>query len=492
MEEAMKALAENATRQTQLMERLLSGQAAPVVKGNYFTGYIHKHTLPGTTPTAVELHGRNGLFSTPGLEREVVTAHIRPEGIGSILPKLASTDENPRFASLTGFSDVTGSEPTEACADAPVGYIKGCNLTAKFGLIRRDTNVVELDKVMLRVNRGDFTDLQLVGAVLGETGLVPSNVTQDQILNIVTKAEMVTAGVNAERKLAKDLWQGTVAAGTFPGLDVQIATGQVDADQNVACPALDSYVDSFGYSIIGTSGAPDIVRRLQLMEYDLTYRARKMGLDPVKWVIAMTAGLWRDLTEIWPYAHSLQSVALNMLAGNSRLLLDGKEAVTDRDAMRANRMISINGNSYQVVIDDGIFEHNSTNNANLAAGNFASSIYMIPLTITGSFPVTYIQYLDYRAWGQDLSLISAMGGPQPIWTDNGMFSWTITWNKWCFFLSLKSEPRVVLRTPQLAGRLDHVGYASPHLRSFDPQSVYWADGGVSIRNAGTNYAVWNS
>ena len=68
------------------------------------------------------------------------------------------------------------------------------------------------------------------------------------MLNIITMSEMVIVGVNAERKLVEDIWQGTVAAGTFPGLDVQIATGHVDAISGTACTAVDSDVKSFNYN----------------------------------------------------------------------------------------------------------------------------------------------------------------------------------------------------------------------------------------------------
>ena len=58
-------------------------------------------------------------------------------------------------------------------------------------------------------------------------------------------------------------------------------------------------------------------------------------------------------------------------------------------------------------------------------------------------------------------------------------------------LSLKTEQRIVLRTPQLAGKIQNVKYVPlQHLRSSDPASPYHRDGGVSLRNERTAYAVW--
>lgn len=77
------------------------------------------------------------------------------------------------------------------------------------------------------------------------------------------------------------------------------------------------------------------------------------------------------------------------------------------------------------------------------------------------------------------------------WTDSGLYSWALEQLKWCIKFSLRAEPRVVLRTPHLAGKIDNVMYSPlQHLRSPDPDSPYHYDGGVSVRGLGTRYAVW--
>jgi hypothetical protein len=63
-------------------------------------------------------------------------------------------------------------------------------------------------------------------------------------------------------------------------------------------------------------------------------------------------------------------------------------------------------------------------------------------------------------------------------------------------MSLKTEDRVVLRTPQLSGRLDLVKYSPlQHGRDSDPSSPYFMDGGISINTStlvSTPYAVWSA
>jgi hypothetical protein len=474
-EEILKIIAENSARQTQMLEFLSKEKD---------DGFHYK--TPATTLTAPRLHGSSGIFTGPGLERDVITAHIRPMGIGNVLPLIPSTSEDPRFATLTGYTDVVGDEPDEACEDAPAGYVKGCNLTARFGMIRRDTNTIEMDKVMLKVNRGDFTDLVLRGRVLGLSGLEPSGLNEGQILDVITMSEMVNTGVQTERKLMNEMWQGTLGVSTeFPGLDSQIATGQQDADTGTLCASLDSDVKDYNLQSIGAS----IVNYLSQLEWYLNHNAQRMGLDPVRWVIVMRADLWFELTAVWPCAYNTTKCS-PAVDTNSTVFLDGRENTMDRDNMRRGMYIDINGRRYDVIIDDGIFEHNSTNNAGLIPGEFASSIYMVPLTITGGFPVTYREFVDYRQAAPDVSLLRGL--ERFFWTDGGVYSWAFEDIKWCYKLSLKTEQRVILRTPQLAGRIDNVKYSPlQHLRDFDPDSPYFYDGGVSIRSSiGTPNAVW--
>jgi hypothetical protein len=228
-----------------------------------------------------------------------------------------------------------------------------------------------------------------------------------------------------------------------------------------------------------------------MVEFYLRNNARKAGLDPVEWVIVMRPDLFNEITAVWPLAyHSQKGALLNGL--NSTVFLDGRVNVDERDAMRSGRYLDVNGNRYQVILDDGINEKTNITNAQLVPGQYASSIYFIPLTIAGGMPVTYRQYLDYRQAQPNVSLL---GGKEDFfWTDNGLWTWAISQVKWCYKMHLLTEQRVVLRTPQLAGRIDNVKYEPlQHLRDTDPASPYFADGGVSLRNTNaTPYAVWSA
>jgi hypothetical protein len=449
-------------------------------------GQHEKHTAGGAM-TAQQLHGLGGVFAQLGADPEVLSTYVKPQSISSVLPIFPSIDEDPRYWTLTGFTAPSGTQPTNACDAAPTGYEKGCQLTAYFGLKRFDTQEIEMDKVMLRVNRGDFKDLRFIGnPITGGTNLMPGGVTRDNALNVITAMEMLKAAGYMEMALHNDIWQGTVAAGSFPGLAAQVATGQVDAATNTACASLDSDIKSFAYNdVCGTT--LDIVEYLSSMMYYLESLANDTGMGPVKYVLAMRPQLWFELSACWPCSYL--SNRCSDASGTQLAVMNDSTNVDMRDRMRNSLKLPVNGIEYDVVLDTGIFEHNNVNNGNLAAGEFASTIYAIPITINGGFPVTYREYVDYRQAAPDEALLR--GRPNWFHTDAGMYSWTYLELRWCYSLALKTEQRVVLRAPQLAGALQNVMYSPlQHLREPDFDNAYHVDGGVSYRTNATRYAAW--
>lgn len=456
---------------------------------------------PAAYGTAQRLHGSTGTFSIPGLDRDVISTHVRPHGIAEVLPLFPSIEENPRYGALTGVSDDIGSEPANPCDDAPTGYIKACNLTAQFGRVARSTETIDFDEVGLKVNRGDFTDLMLHGFRLGgevNAGMYPQGLNPADILNVVVASQMVSVGERLYRKLMTLNWQGSPAnnnaGGGYkeqPGLDNQVTTGQIDADTSTACPSLDSDVKNYNYAAVGAGSGNTIVTYLSALLYYLESLAEDTGLDPVEFVIVMRPQLFWEISAVWPIVYNTDKVAgiLGSTVGNAQVMLDGRQNAQERDAMRTGKFLIVNGKRYRVVTDPGIAEQTNITDGSVPAGSYASSIYVLPLRINGNFPVLYRQHKDYRQmWRPELSYLR---GKERFWTDDGVFSWTFEDQKWCVKLTAKTEQRIVLRTPQLAGRIDNVLYSPlQHIREFDPDNPYHLNGGVSLRAASTKNAVW--
>lgn len=480
--------------ENQLLERFIAALEGLEKSSN--TKEMHTKAPAGVN-TASLLTQPNGMFAVTGMENEVISLHLSPQGLGAAIPAIAAAVDDPRFGFITGFSDDIGSEAATPCGDAPTGYMKSGTLTARFGRIMRQTNTVEIDK-LLHQKRGVNTDLRLINNVFnGDAGMSMDNMNQSQLVDLVVKSEMVGLGVRMERKLAKMLWSGATTNNNagggykeFPGLDSQIATGQVDAETNVAMASADSDIKNFAYNLVdGTT--LDIVEYLSMLEFYLRHKAERTNMLPVTWAIVMRPELWFELSAVWPCRYLTHRCSTD--SGSNPVVINDNVNVQMRDSMRNGNYIDINGRRYPVITDDGIFEHTNANNASVTAGSYASSIYMVPLRVRGSFPVLYWEYIDYRGVQQQISPLGGGRDKVPFWTDNGKFLWVYRDGGFCFDLQAKVEPRVVLRTPHLAGKIQNVRYTPlQHLASPFPESPYWQNGGTSIRGASTSYAVWNT
>jgi hypothetical protein len=448
--------------------------------------------------TGTLLHGPGGIFNTPGLDNSVISLHVQSRGLGQLLPSFPSVDTNPWFGFLTGVSDDQGNEPTYACDDAPTGYIKSGTLTARFGRISRDTNTILIEDVIDRVNRGDFTDLMLVGELLNEGArgvMYPNDLPSgSNLLNMVVAAEQVQTGIRMERKLGKMLWTGDATVQTlggyseFPGLENQFVTGQVDAETNAAMPSADSTVLDAQYQTVGSSTF-DLVGLMEEAEDFVFNLANDTGMDPFTAAIVMRPQLWRVVSSIWPVQYNTQPEFGMLDNTNARLIIDARTNVEERDKMRQGLYLWLNGRRYPVVLDTGIPQEDRSTNANLGVGEFASSIKFIPLTAAG-MPVTYWQHKDYR-------LLSSQTGSMPPnmnmwWTDGGRFLWSYDGKYTCFKLKMVTALRVIARTPHLGFSINHLKISRNHvpLRDPDPSSQYWLNGGVSLRGVPTQHAVW--
>lgn len=451
---------------------------------------------PTTHNAATLLHGPGGIFNGAGLDNAIISTHVRPRGISGMLPAFPSYDTNPQFGALTGVSDDVGSEPADVCADAPTGYMKAGYLTARFGRVIRDTETIEIGATLLKLHRGDFSDLTFYGNILQDeyAGVLhPSDLDEGGFIDLVTKAQMVMTGARMERKLAKLTFQGSPANNVgegykeFPGLDVQIATGQRDAETNGLLPSLDSLVVDANYGEIG-SATFDIVGEIQAMEYFLSALAEDT-MGEVSHALVLRPQTWKFLSEVWPIQYNTDPAAYIQNTTASRLMVDGTAMTRARDEMRRSMTIVINGKTYPVVTDTGILEDNNATDANLAAGEMASTIYFLPLVANGQLPLLYYQYVDWKGAVPETALLQNM---QSFWSDAGRFLWGYEETAaWCYKLKLRNESRLVLRAPHLAGRIDNVKYVPKHhLREADPSSPYWVNGGVSLRSTPTQYAVW--
>ncbi len=445
-----------------------------------------KHNATGV-PNAQYFHGTGGILSLPGLDPQVFSTIVGIEaGILGLLPFLGTTYDTPYYETLTGVQADIGTEPSTQCADCKQpGLLKGCTLTSAFGRLCRDTREILLERIGQRVNRSDPMDLILMN-LLNIEHLAPEGVPPNKRLDMELTKVLLEYGVSVERDIAQMVWSGNIAnaVGTgyipFNGFDLQIVRNHVDAITNTSCPSLDSDLKNFNYQLITATVPADIVAVISAMYHYLKRLAETTGMMPVKWVLAMQPSLFHELTQLWPCRYS--TFGCQMAAVGQTNAVFGTEMVRERDRLRSERVLPIEGVEIEVVTDVGIVEQTNGDNALIPPGQMASDIYMIPLAVLGGTPVVYMEYFqfDNPQMAPTMDWFHTGGSSGGVWTtNNGAWFWSNARTAACLKAKGVIRPRLILRTPQLAGRIQNIRYNPlQHERTpFPGDDTYFVDGG---------------
>ena len=127
--------------------------------------------------------------------------------------------------------------------------------------------------------------------------------------------------------------------------------------------------------------------------------------------------------------------------------LDGRELTELRDRMRNDKFLPIRGRRIPVITDNTLPEKNSTTNAELAAGQFASDIFLLPFRgMNGSLPLLWWEFFNTNN-GQVERMVQESRFV-PAWsTDGGIFRWYQRFLNGCYEWDFFCKPRIILRTP---------------------------------------------
>lgn len=485
-----------------LLQQLAAELDAMQQSKGMIAGY--KAGVAGSAPGSPYMHGPGGLFGVMGLERDVISTRIQPIGLASELPVKMSREMLPFFPYLNSYGSPTGSNPSGVCDDPKeAGPVSTCVQTAQFGRYSFQTRTLDITRNNQQINRGEFFDLRVVnGPTLNNpgNGITSPAVNGSPDLSREVLNRMIEVGVAFQSTLIPQLWQGNPANNSaaggyaeFPGLDILIGTNKFDAFSNVSCPALNSYISNFNYGRIdqGTGGT-DIVNTITYMMRNLRHNATYMQLDPATWAIVMREELFYELTAVWPCAYMTYRCSMTNNGVND-LVVNSTDQLQMRDDMRNGKYLLIDGVKYGVTFDMGIHESTNTNNNRVSNPCFASDIYVIPLTVRGGMLSTYWEVLDYSQTAM-LALSDGAGGGSfnDFWTDGGRYLWhRKTPVNWCLQWLAMIQPRVILLTPQLAGRVTNVQYCPlQHTRDAFPTDPYFISGGPSFRPGPSAFADW--
>ena len=463
-------------------------------------------------PVGPYLHGPGGLFGVRGLSQGIISTHTQITGsLGEVIPIMGSDEINPLFGYITGFIRSDQQEKDGVCDDpVEAGNMKTCTMTTQFGRKEFKTRQVEVNKIGQRINRAEFFDLRLENSPLvNQMGGLMRNFFGNSLNNsqaILAGREMLVrileVGMAYQRWICPTVFTGNPSNNSdgggykeFPGLDLLIGTNKIDTITDTACPSLYSDVKDFGYRQVDSSVDPTLVKTMTTMYHILTRKAVTQNLGPVDLRPVMRSDLFYAITEIWP-CNYLTYRCSNFDTANIDPVgsYEVSAAIEMKNAMRDGSYLMIDNKRVPVIQDDCIMEETTADNAAIPIGGYSSDIYFVPFSARGgTLRTLYWQYYDYKT--NVLPSVQDMRAQSYFWSDDGVFLWGVKPpDNWCIEMIAKMEPRLILRTPQLAGRLQNVVYVPlQHTDDPLPSQPYHVNGGISTGYPYPSpYSEWNT
>lgn len=435
----------------------------------------HAFNTSGPSGDGVFMHGPDGLFHVYDAERPLISLQRYGTSLATELPSKESTSLYPMFGYIGGWGAGGGeNEPEGPCDPAPTsGSLYTCWQTAEFGVYRRSTPLIDVSQFGLYTGRSEFRDFLLINPPPGiDDMLAPSraggagiNINQEFMLR------MMALGVEFERLLGPQVYYGnpdnssTVPGGyaEYPGLDILIATGHMDARRpGVTCTGLDSLLYNFNYAAVDASGGATIVTLLTAVMRYMRTLARITNLDPVEWAFAMRDDLFNAIVDVWPCAYLANRCSVTSQADGIIGNIELNTLVQLREAMRNGSYIEIDGQKISVIKDSWIRErNNATTGGSLDPGEYASDIYLLPLTIRNNIAATYWEYANWdRANGPMEAIRQANREPFFEVSDNGRWLWTMPApTETCLSASARMMTRLIELCPHLCAHLSNFMYS---------------------------------
>lgn len=449
---------------------------------------LEKHDTAGTIQTAQTLHGANaggydGLLSDYGVRPDMYTTAPRTDSLFANIPLVPSDILDEKIEILTGVTDVQGENATGFCATPPtLGNLKVCQQISTYGKFFLGSGVIDLTTVGSLLNRAD-TPRNLLNSGRVDNRLVPDVLrnmpldTRDERASL-----MYTAGFGIERAFDRVSVTGSTANSggnaetgfitEFNGLDQLVKTGYVDAQTSQACPAADSKVITFGANINNTiagGDGRDLVEALTDLYYAQFDLSDMVGLQ-TDFAFFMTRAMFRVVSEVWACNYTTSRCS----QGDFSLNVYANDVVAMRDSMRNDRYLLIGGVRVPVLFGAGIPQ-----GGGVTANQFTQDIYLLPLRANGA-PTLYMDYFPMD--NQYVQRFADMM-PERTYMNNGLYAVSPSRTQNCIQFSFAAKPRLILRTPFLAGRLDDVTFTDLRgTRTPYPDQSFYANGGVTYRS----------
>lgn len=435
------------------------------------------------------LYIEGGLFANCCLERPVMNLTINPRrALANRIPVVLRNTQISTYAYLSNISGATGDLPVAPCDDSPeVGDLSACYLNLVRGRISFQSKTMEIDAIIERMCRGIHTDLYMIGSVRGVSGPVPSGSLENEslIAQGAVRRQIQLIGREMQNELLRQFWNGNAdnpavntangGAKQFWGLNYLIADDYGTEEKagivtGTNCANLNSDVKTFD-ACIGTANedtGAGIYAYMQELEDTLYNRAALMGYSNVEWVWVMHPILWSSLVKYLPCEIMSDSCNTPSGATAAQVMVVSNDLgqVALRQEMNATMRVSVNGRSYQVIVDDSLPLTITPPSEENPATSHEGTIYFVPLRVDGE-AVLFWDSKDYRTFASELSpipggLATALRG----WTDGGTRLLTVESNRSCFLVWSKIEMGLVFLAPHLAGRIDGVSSCNLQAKNY--------------------------
>lgn len=455
----------------------------------------HKHTLPSGNTAAQDkpMRGANGLWGTC-LERDTISTLIQPMGVADYLPVKFTNYEEAFYPYLTGHTlTVTGSQPAtwDACTDPQkvVGAVTICRQFQPWGYKKYLTPEVNVSSLGALRSRCEFADQRFVNSPTAR--LMGRDVAKSYFPSIDQMTDQVFLGSEILRAfydvgkqfqliLGKEIWTGNHGgtANQMNGLDALIGTNKVDALTGDACNGLDSLIlDATNKNVCTITDTDEIALLIDKLVFTLKTEAQQTGLWPLVGYLVMRPELFDQLAQYYA------SVYYNLTGATCDQYC--QDIVNMRDQMRREKWLIVRGEKVPVLLDEGI-EATTINGTTRS-----STIYFVPFEVNGGNPV-----LEWHFWDMRTAINSGAGqlganGARTLnsimWSDDGKFQYGLVNNLYsCLQWWIASRYRLVLKTPQLAGKIINVYYCYNPVRNPYPTDIgYVAPVGITTAPAYT-------
>lgn len=418
-----------------------------------------------TTPTHTPAHGPSGVFNSQA-DPDVINAMLLPSlGLMARLPVTLTNTINNNYMILTGITANSGTHPATVCEPGKVaGNLAKREIRFPFGNRKMSTDVIAVSEVGQLNNRADFTDFRLLGMNDDLTKTSPTlTPNYRNALNSELQKMMLETQIGWAMEFGRQTYAGNPANNSgdyreFRGLDLLINTPFNDVDGNAlpanAIPLVRAALADNLNTQTSTAG-PAIVTEIHAIMRALKLRAKRTGLEPVRWAVVMSANAFYEVSAVWPCSYYTYRCGGSTSNPNGTSASDLRQAVDD---MRNGQYLLVDGERVEVIIDDGIIETEGTGaDANTGTGNFTSSVYIVPLTGAGR-PLTYVEAFNFNN-PMARELIDAMGKREKFaFQAGGRFMWIFRENAECLSADVRERSRIIMLAPFLSARIASIRY----------------------------------